>query len=615
MTPVHCDTSAMRGCCLLLLLPLLSSGQRPSSPWTWTCDQTDKLCVRERLSQDDTPAISQEVCSLTCPPESVLWPLPMNYILGTSVTAFNLNLVSVTIPNISPETQERLEAAVIRQRSMLGSKGAEDGKSLTSLAISISGQLDMEAPSLEMDEGYSLDVNTEDGVVQVEITAATYYGARHAIETLFQLTEWDPATSSFVILAKALVHDRPFYPHRGVALDSARNFIPVANIKELLDSMSYSKMNVFHWHITDTQSFALELEALPDFTWYGAYRPDMVYTRNDVLDIVDYAAERGIMVIPELDAPAHVGAGWQAVDEAFTVCVEAEPWEQFCVEPPCGQLNPAAPGMFDVLETIHKEFLGLFKPSVLHMGGDEVHFGCWNSSAMIVQWLEERGRGRMEEDFMYIWDYYQQESLARVAKASAELGLAVPKATLWSSHLTLPSYISYLNPSLYNIQIWADSADLEDTTIKTVAEAGFKMIFSNSDATYLDCGYSGWVADGNNWCSPYKGWQIIYENDPDQIIEAHGVSNQMEAKQNVLGGEVAIWTEQTDYMSLMSKVEPRAAAYGERLWRGPSAGTWREAESRMVRHRERLRERGISADALVHRWCNQHMGKCVLPEA
>jgi len=587
--------------------------QRHSSPWTWVCEEHQ--CVKKRLSEYDTPAVSQQVCSLTCPSHSVLWPLPMNYTMGTAVTPFNLDKVSVTIPNISQQTQQRLDEAVIRQRSLLGSKGVSDGVSNTVLAISISGDLAMPAPSIEMDEGYTLQVRTVLNTVQVDIEAATYYGARHAIETLFQLTEWDPFNSEFVIVDEALVQDSPFFPHRGVSVDTARNFIPPETIKQLLDSMSYSKMNVFHWHITDSQSFALELETLPDFTWYGAYSPDMVYTKEDVLDIVDYAAARGILIIPELDAPAHVGAGWQAVDESYVVCLEATPWDQFCLEPPCGQLNPAAPGMYDVLETIHTEFLSLFQPSVLHMGGDEVHFGCWNSSDMIVSWLEERGHGREEEDFLFIWDYYQQESLERVRKASGKLGLEVPKATLWSSHLTLPEYISYLDPSLYNVQFWVDSTNFEDPTIKTVAEAGFKMIFSNYDATYLDCGYSGWVADGNNWCSPYKGWQTIYENDPHIIIASHGVSNQEEAEKNILGGEVAIWTEQTDYMSLMSKVEPRASAYGERLWRGPGAGSWREAETRMVRHRERLRERGVAADALVHRWCNQHTDQCVLPPA
>jgi len=598
---------------LLLLLLSTITAQRHSSPWSWVCEE--EVCVKARLSEYDTPAVSEEVCSLTCPPHSLLWPLPMNYTLGSAVTSFNLDLVSVTIPNISQLTQQRLDEAVIRQRSLLGSKGSEGGSSNTVLAISISGELAMPPPNLSMDEGYTLTVKTVLSTVQVNIEAATYYGARHAIETLFQLTQWDPFTSQFVILDEAFIQDQPFFPHRGVSVDTARNFIPPHTIKQLLDSMSYSKMNVFHWHITDTQSFALELESLPDFTWYGAYRPDMVYTRADVLDLVEYAAARGILIIPELDAPAHVGAGWQAVDDSYVVCLEATPWEQFCVEPPCGQLNPAAAGMFDILETIHAEFLSMFRPSVLHMGGDEVHFGCWNSSDMIVSWLEERGHGRMEEDFLFIWDYFQQESIERVKKASTELGLEVPKATLWSSHLTLPEYISYLDPSLYNVQFWVDSTNLDDPTIKTVAEAGFSMIFSNWDATYLDCGYGHWVTDGNNWCSPYKGWQLIYENDPYSILEFHGVNNHEEAKKNILGGEVAIWTEQTDYMSLISKIEPRASAYGEKMWRGPSAGTWREAETRMVRHRDRLRERGVSADALVHRWCNQHAGQCVLPKA
>ena len=82
---------------------------------------------------------------------------------------------------------------------------------------------------------------------------------------------------------------------------------------------------------------------------------------------------------------------------------------------------------------------------------------------------------------------------------------------------------------------------------------------------------------------------------------------------NVLGGEVAMWSEQTDGMNLMAKVEPRASAFAERLWRGSDTGTWWEAEPRMVRHRERLRQRGIAAEAVTQRWCNQNEGRCLLP--
>merc|ERR1711915_649748 len=226
-------------------------------------------------------------------------------------------------------------------------------------------------PYVGMNESYTFRLSKLEGLV-ADIESSTYFGARHALETLFQLAEWDSYNSRFVILDDVWVADEPHYMHRGFSLDTSRNFYSVEEIKQLIDSLSYSKMNVFHWHITDSQSFPLELESLPDFTWFGAYRQDMIYTKADVKEVVDYATARGIMVIPELDAPAHVGNGWQAVDQSFVVCLEKEPWEEFCVEPPCGQLNPAAPGMYDVLETIHMEFLSMFSPSILHMGGDEV---------------------------------------------------------------------------------------------------------------------------------------------------------------------------------------------------------------------------------------------------
>ena len=76
---------------------------------------------------------------------------------------------------------------------------------------------------------------------------------------------------------------------------------------QVIDSLSYSKMNVFHWHISDTQSFPLELPSLPNFSYYGAYSPEEIYTAKDVSELVAYAEDRGVRIIPELDAPAHVG--------------------------------------------------------------------------------------------------------------------------------------------------------------------------------------------------------------------------------------------------------------------------------------------------------------------
>ena len=196
----------------------------------------------------------------------------------------------------------------------------------------------------------------------------------------------------------------------------------------------------------------------------------------------------------------------------FTVCRDSTPWEDFCLQPPCGQLNPTEEGMYEVLEKIFVDMLNLFNPTTFHMGGDEIHIGCWNSSKSITDWLISQGRKLNEEDFIWMWSKYQNTSFSKLQNASKSSGQAqAPEVVLWNSHLTLEKYIHFLDPSRYAIQFWTNSEDCSDLTIKTVAEAGFKMIFSNHDGAYLDCGYAGWVTDGNNWCSPYRGWQVLVQ--------------------------------------------------------------------------------------------------------
>ena len=236
-------------------------------------------------------------------------------------------------------------------------------------------------------------------------------------------------------------------------------------------------------------------------------------------------------------------------------------------------------GLYDVLEMIYRDMFNMFGVKQFHLGGDEIHLGCWNSSQHIVDWLEDRGRGREESDFMFLWNYYIQQSILRIKRA----GLEDPRLVYWTNALTKQENIHYLDPSIFTIQIWSNGQDFSDATIKTVAERGFKMIFSNYDATYLDCGFGGWVTSGNNWCSPYKEWQLQHQNDPVRLLEMRGLNNYVQAVDNILGGEVAMWTETVDGENMMSRIEPRAAAYAERLWRGSNTGSWQEAEPRLVR--------------------------------
>lgn len=162
-----------------------------------------------------------------------------------------------------------------------------------------------------------------------------------------------------------------------------------------------------------------------------------------------------MIVVPEFDAPAHVGEGWQ--NKNVTTCFNAQPWSNFCVEPPCGQLDPSKDALYDILEDIYREYHeGFHDPDIFHMGGDEVNFACWNSSSEIKNWMKERGWGVAEADFMKLWNHFQSNALERLDKVYKR---KVP-IILWTSHLTQVPYIDqYLDKSRYTIQVRVHNFD------------------------------------------------------------------------------------------------------------------------------------------------------------
>lgn len=153
-----------------------------------------------------------------------------------------------------------------------------------------------------------------------------------------------------------------------------------------------------------------------------------------------------------------------------------------------------------------------FDPDIFHMGGDEVSISCWNSTDNIVEWMSlTHGWGRTEADFMKLWNVFQSEALRRFNRQRVK---DIP-IIMWTSTLTKADYVQkYLPNDKYIIQVWTTG---QDPQIAELLERGYKLILSNYDALYLDCGFAGWVTDGNNWCSPYIGWQKVYENSPAKI--------------------------------------------------------------------------------------------------
>ncbi|XP_005185491.1 chitooligosaccharidolytic beta-N-acetylglucosaminidase [Musca domestica] len=590
---------------LLLALNFgISSGSPEDLVYGYVCRQGK--CLKEELSKENwNTAISLPVCRMFCGDTiGTLWPKPSGLVdMENVLLHINKDTIEFNVPSYTKQAKH-WDANRERFMDILDNKVPNhDVLRKQGHPVKITIELDEknraneEVPrlTLDTDESYKLNImTTGEKKVEVKITAQNYFGARHAFETLSQLIVYDDIRREMQMLAKASIEDGPAFKWRGLLLDTSRNFYSTKAIKRTLDAMAMVKLNTFHWHITDSHSFPLEVKARPELYKLGAYSPRKVYTHQDIEDIVEYGRVRGIRVMPEFDAPAHVGEGWQ--HKNMTACFNAQPWKDYCVEPPCGQLDPTVDEMYSVLEDIYREMFDLFKPDVFHMGGDEVSVNCWNSSEQIRNWMtSKQGWGLQESDFIRLWGYFQTHALERVDKVAGE---KVP-ITLWTSHLTDVPYLDdYLDKERYIIQIWTTGMDPKVTDI---LKRGFRVIVSNYDALYFDCGGAGWVTDGNNWCSPYIGWQKVYENRMENISGDYVPL--------VMGAEAAIWSEQIDEHTLDQRFWPRASALAERLWSN-SKDTWRQAEPRMLVHRERLVENGIAAEALQPEWCLQNQNEC-----
>ncbi len=235
---------------------------------------------------------------------------------------------------------------------------------------------------------------------------------------------------------------------------------------------------------------------------------------------------------------------------------------KLAAEPNPGQLDPLSENVYDVLEKIYKDMLKAFSlggrqmPNLFHMGGDEVNFQCWSKSKKIREWMRKEGypadphQGR--EGYLELWNLFQEKAMERLKKAKREVATNSSNSdfkhglVMWTSDLAKPEVVDkYLPKSDYTIQVWCDG---DDDWVARLMQMGYQLIMSNSDAWYLDCGFGAWTWDGrgpdNNWCSPFKSWKTMYENSPRQMARRFGYQWEGEIKNQVMGGEAAMWSEQ-----------------------------------------------------------------------
>merc|ERR1719219_2829943 len=292
---------------------------RASSPFTYLC-RAGK-CVKVDRQDVQTGNLQQEGltldrCKLTCGPYGQLWPKPSGKVtIGKNVVSFlphNVVIKGMTAPtqaikNLLNETTEIFKDTIKKINPQYNEKGnrsynEEDQypehvrRATVYLELSVvSNAMDLE---LHQDESYTIGLNNVNGNIVVNILANTFFGARHGLQTLSQLMAYDCMQNSLMVVDKAIIIDKPVFTYRAITLDTSRNFYSIRSLKKMVDAMSYNKLNVLHWHITDTQSFPIFTKRRPQMVAYGAYSPYQVYYPEDIIELVKYARLRGVRIIP-----------------------------------------------------------------------------------------------------------------------------------------------------------------------------------------------------------------------------------------------------------------------------------------------------------------------------
>eukprot|EP00824_Muranothrix_gubernata_P012901 TRINITY_DN27147_c0_g1_i1.p1 TRINITY_DN27147_c0_g1~~TRINITY_DN27147_c0_g1_i1.p1 ORF type:complete len:632 (+),score=95.95 TRINITY_DN27147_c0_g1_i1:2-1897(+) len=452
-------------------------------------------------------------------------------------------------------------------------KRTTDHPSLNGIDILITS---LDAPlQLGHDESYTLDVVSP----RATIIAPTVFGALYALETFSQLVIFDTESNAFTIPETPIhIEDAPRFKWRGVMIDTARHYLPVWKIKEILDALSYSKMNVLHWHIVDSESFPFQSTRFPNLT-KGAYAPEAIYTLDDIRDVVKHAQFRGVRVVPEIDTPGHSyswGIGYPGIT---AVCRERllalNAWIGFVPLDPSNELT------YRVVDGVLSDIAEAFSDEYVHLGGDEVDMACWAEFPHIHEFMNTHGISSFTE----LWGWF----IERVMINATSKGI---KPVYWVDMLSA----GVEAPSDAVFQVWSIHTDYRND-MKKVVKAGNQAILSAG--YYLDMQNPAGSSGGHYMF--IDTWRDMYSQDPTCDLSSELTPSELE---RILGGEACVWGESVDEVSWDERTWPRAFAVAERLWtRAEDLESYTLCELRMKVHGCHLKIRGVGLSPVREDYC------------
>ena len=400
--------------------------------------------------------------------------------------------------------------------------------------------------NVDTDESYNLIVDND----KILISSNTDVGAIRALETLLQLTDYDENGYYF---KGVNVKDSPRFVWRGLMIDVARHFQPIDVLKRNLDAMASVKLNVFHWHLTDDQGFRVESKVYPKL--HEVASDDLYYTHEQIQDVVAYASNLGIRVVPEFDVPGHASAILTAYPD-----LGSKDGYHYSIERFAGvfdpTLNPTKDITYQFLENLFTEIAPLFPDEYFHIGGDENEGKHWDENKDIQKFKKEHNL-KTNHDLQTYFNIKLEKILNKLGK----------KLMGWDEILT-PSI-----PKTAVIHSWrGEHEGLEQSTLIEAAQKGYQAVLS-----------AGYYID--------RMLSVEHHYLVDPIGEAKLTKDE---RKRILGAETTMWSELVTPLTIDSRIWPRTAAIAERFWSPKEVNNIDDMLVRLKDVNHKLEELGIT---------------------
>lgn len=414
-------------------------------------------------------------------------------------------------------------------------------------------------------EAYELKIEDK----KVQISASDREGIFNGIISFLQLASNAPQKDASILIPAWNITDQPLYEWRGFMLDEARHFFGKVVVKQLLDQMAWLKLNKFHWHLTDEQGWRLQIKRYPYLSLIGgignfsdSLAPAKYYTQEDIAEVVAYAKQRHIEVIPEIDMPGHATAANRAYPQ-FSGGGTGK-YANFT-------FNPGNEKTYDYLNNILKEVAVLFPSKMVHLGGDEVSFGIqsWNQNPEVQTLMKQKDLTDLKQVEGYFFN--------RMADNAWQ---SFDKVLAWDEAVDN-------NLPVKNSLIFWWRHDKPDQLNKAL-DKGYQVVVCPRIPLYFDFVQDARDQKGRRWDKAFNPLEKVYRFSPVDLIQ-----NKKEVQQ-VLGLQANLWTEtvqskeRLDYL-----IFPRITAVAETAWTNPENKNYEDFLQRLKPQLKRYQQEGI----------------------